>query len=346
MQTLDLLSDWPSMWPLAIESVLQDFDGYDDFFLNRGLIDTRDNRDRNQIDCNRPRDTEFNDNTQQPDDRNTDQNDFFGNQETNTERENMRDAMTETNHHKRKPVLKRQRRMNGDEYYYEHDKNQNTGFQRNNHQNSGFINKNRQGVDKDWAESNDIHASKKRMTEDIRRSTAGQQFPRRPVQPVRQPQPIDIYSIDVPDYRPSELHVRSEGGKVKISGRKVCRCDESCTLREFERVANLPKGISSSSITATLNRKGTLSIQGKSLQTPSGEPQRDREIIVEGIDLPPIKDSDAKECVKKSTLKLGKINGKTGQRVEFERQHSVPENNANIFEYYEDDGVSIEVVDE
>ena len=337
MQTLDLLSDWPSMWPLAIESVLEDFDGYEDFFLNRGLTD---NRDRSHNDCDKPGEVELKENTQQFD--NTQQHEYFGEQDTNTEeQQNIRDEVTQTNHHQRRPTLKRHPRMNGDEYFYEHGQNLNSDFQRDNHQNTVFMNRNRKG--------SNLHASHNRMKEDLRRPASGRhegQFQRRHLQPVRQPRHVDIYSIDVPDYRPGELHVRSEGDRLKISGRKVCRSDESCTLREFERVTKLPTGIPTSSITATLDRKGTLSIQGKALQTPPGEPQRDRDIIVEGIDLPQIKDSDTKECVKKSTLKLRKINGKTGQRVEFERQNSVPESNVNTFEHYEDDGVSIEVVDE
>ena len=159
--------------------------------------------------------------------------------------------------------------------------------------------------------------------------------------------PVEVYSMQVPGYKPSELQVKVEGKNVRVIGKRVCGCQESCSVREFERVSALPEGIDTRNLQATLNKEGTLSVQSKTNHRLSGGRYQDGDVLVEGLDLPPIEDSskNTENCVKKTSIKLAKIDKSTGKKLPVTRQYDeVPQ---RTFENeQEEDGVTIEVVDE
>ncbi len=157
--------------------------------------------------------------------------------------------------------------------------------------------------------------------------------------------PVDVYSVHVPGYKPRELHVKTEGRTLRIQGKQACGCQDSCAIREFERVFTLPEGIDTGNLQATLSRDGTLSVQSKFRQKLSRGNYADRDILVEGLDLVPIEDTaeNTDNCVKKAGIKLAKINKRTGKRIPLTRQFD--EVQPRTFENL-DDGVTIEVVDD
>ena len=160
--------------------------------------------------------------------------------------------------------------------------------------------------------------------------------------------PVEVYSLQVSGYQPSELQVKTEGMKVRVVGRQACGCQESCAIREFERVSMLPDGIDTRNLQATLDKEGTLSIQVRiNNQRPSKGHYEDRDVLVEGVDLPPIEDNskNTENCVKRAGIKLAKIDKRTGKRVPTTRKYEeVPQ---QTFENeYDSDGVTIEIVDE
>ena len=158
---------------------------------------------------------------------------------------------------------------------------------------------------------------------------------------------VEVYSVQVAGYQPSELQVKTEGRKVRVIGRQACSCQESCAIREFERVSTLPDGVDTRNLQATLNKEGTLSIQAKNNHRLSRGHYEDVDVLVEGVDLPQIEDSskNTENCVKKAGIKLAKIDKRTGKRVPITSKYEeVPQ---QTFENeYDSDGVTIEVVDE
>ena len=159
--------------------------------------------------------------------------------------------------------------------------------------------------------------------------------------------PVEVYSLQVAGYQPSELQVKTEGRKVRVIGRQACSCREACAIREFERVSTLPDGVDTRNLQATLNKEGTLSIQVRNNHRLARGHYEDIDVLVEGVDLPQIEDSskNTENCVKKAGIKLAKIDKRTGKRVPITRKYEeVPQ---QTFENeYDSDGVTIEVVDE
>ena len=158
---------------------------------------------------------------------------------------------------------------------------------------------------------------------------------------------MEVYSLQVPGYKPGELRVKVEGRKVRVIGKQACGCQDSCSVKEFERASTLPEGIDTRNLQATLNKEGTLIVQSKNNHRLSRGHYEDRDVLVEGLDLSPIEDSskNTENCVKKSSIKLAKIDNRTGKRVPLTKQfEEVPQ---RTFEHeQQDDGVTIEVVDE
>ncbi len=161
--------------------------------------------------------------------------------------------------------------------------------------------------------------------------------------------PVQVYSLQVPGYKPRELQVQTEGRTVRVKGRRACGCQDSCAIKEFERVFTLPESVDKRHLQATLNKEGTFSVQVNANQRLSSRGHfEDRDIVVEGLDLPPIEDNseNTENCVKKASMKLAKINKHTGKRVPVSRpSEELPVRNHLDNDYY-DDEVTIESIDE
>ena len=159
--------------------------------------------------------------------------------------------------------------------------------------------------------------------------------------------PVEVYSLQVAGYQPRELQVKTEGRKVRVIGRQACTCQESCAIREFERISTLPDGVDTRNLQATLNKEGTLSIQVRNNQRLSRGHYEDIDVLVEGVDLPQIEDNskNTENCVKKAGIKLAEIDKRTGKRIPITRKYEeVPQ--PTFENEYDSDGVTIEVVDE
>ncbi|XP_077989163.1 uncharacterized protein LOC144443522 [Glandiceps talaboti] len=120
---------------------------------------------------------------------------------------------------------------------------------------------------------------------------------------------VEIFSLIVKDYDPEDFRISTRGNFLKLSGMHVCRCNENCFEREFERKVAIPRGVDTQSLSATYNRDGVLRIEG--VQYRYDVPQVDTNVQVHGLGL--VRNT-APVCNNlKSGIKLKKLNKNTGE---------------------------------
>lgn len=154
-------------------------------------------------------------------------------------------------------------------------------------------------------------------------------------------------------YDPDDIKVQIVDGRLKVEGRHICHCTENCIDREFTRSFPLVPGIDADTITATLDRHGTIQI----LAEQGTDRQRGTQnvlIKVKGLDIPQSTKPSADElrkCLRqKGGIKLSKINRATGKEYtdDFKYDHEVlqPAHNmgGDINEEYDNDSF-VEIVE-
>ena len=159
---------------------------------------------------------------------------------------------------------------------------------------------------------------------------------------------VQLASLQVAKgYLPRDISVQTEGALVKVQGKQVCGCEETCVMKEFERSFSLPQGTDPKSLTASFN-DGLLVVEGDTnfdtrhftdtrIQVAHRGVSSDYEDLKEKLD-----------CLKeKSGIKLSKINKGTGKAYVEEDYRNI-ESGQHYEPAHDDDhdGVTIEVVEE
>lgn len=121
-----------------------------------------------------------------------------------------------------------------------------------------------------------------------------------------------------PGYHPSDLSVKVKDGRILMSGNHICTCSEDCITKEFSRSYSLPPRIDPSSIHASIDKWGKITVSG--FRGRSGESQKSESFDVEVIgkgDFQKPTANELKACLsKKGSMTLNKMNKKTGKLVE------------------------------
>ncbi|CAH1797271.1 unnamed protein product [Owenia fusiformis] len=153
----------------------------------------------------------------------------------------------------------------------------------------------------------------------------------------------EVINLQVEGYFPEEITIKLRDGVVFVSGHHICSCNENCNEKKFERKYTLPHSFDPNSLSATIDKKGDLILEGVRYRGPVE--QYDRDITVQGIDIPQRNPNHPCGNLKKNGgIKLAKIDARTGKRYvpevyEFEKDTIRFSSNE-----YDDDDVSLEVV--
>ncbi|XP_019623831.1 PREDICTED: uncharacterized protein LOC109469703 isoform X1 [Branchiostoma belcheri] len=155
----------------------------------------------------------------------------------------------------------------------------------------------------------------------------------------------EVVSVQTNGYYPENIHVRTEGSQLIVSGKQTCTCEEPCFEKEFERQYALPRGLDTRSLRATLNSDGQLRVEGHVYR---GVTQKgDVRVEVQGVGAwqrPPVEDPTCGG--RKSGFRLRK----TAQRRSSAPAATDVTEDVPRFDKYldeeENDGVTIEVVEE
>ena len=149
-----------------------------------------------------------------------------------------------------------------------------------------------------------------------------------------------IMSLELNGYYPAEIKIKTKGNTIYVEGKQVCGCADSCVIREFERVHTLPSSVDTESITATLNQRGQLEIEGQTY--PYSIEAKDTNIQVQGLGIPERRQRSFECLHKKPTMKIQTIDQSTGRPYSPERlKYNTPVYSNN--DDGNDDDVTVEV---
>ena len=124
---------------------------------------------------------------------------------------------------------------------------------------------------------------------------------------------VKIAELDIPGYYPSDLKILTVGHKIHVHGIQTCSCSDSCVVREFEKVYEIPEEVDSRTLRAVLDRDSHLQISGS--QYFGGKVNKTHvEVPVEGLGISMNRPKAVCDNVKKPVFKTVTINSRTGQK--------------------------------
>ncbi len=151
-----------------------------------------------------------------------------------------------------------------------------------------------------------------------------------------------IVKVELTGYYPADVTIYTKGQTLYIEGKRVCSCEEDCVIKELERKYQLPEGVDTTTLKATLDGAGILSVDGVQYTMPVDT--TDTSIYVEGLGLPHKNLNHRRNCHNtKPRMKLTKIEKRTGKPyVEPQYKYDIPERTLETEQF--DDGVTIETI--
>ena len=191
------------------------------------------------------------------------------------------------------------------------------------------------------------HEDEPQRRTDTRGQNQAHQNPHRGTQshlPKKQAPPSrTIVRMALPEYDVEKIKVKVKDQSIVVSGRQICGCEDSCALREFERVHDLPYDIDVTSLAAEVKPGKVLNIYG----TPAASHRNnvERSIDIAGAELYPTAQKSQDCRNKRSGMTLGKLDQRTGETYTADR---VPRRDYVLRRPLVDpeDDVTIEVDDE